>query len=302
MRILVLGGGDSPEREVSLRSAKAIAEAARAANFEVLEADPKDNLSILDNLPDDTIIFPILHGAGGEDGQIQREFEQRHLKYLGSDSQSSAECFDKWLTRQRLESAGIPMPAGVLVSKNTYKSQPLAKKPHVLKVLRGGSSIGTLLAQNPNKVTDFEVESLFTLDTNAELEEFIEGTEVTVPILDETALPVIEIVPPIGEEFDYENKYNGRTQEICPPQTVSQDLQTKCQALAETVHKTMNCRHLSRVDIMINKHGKLLVLEVNTMPGLTDQSLYPKSAAANRITMSELVKRFVDMVQRDYSN
>jgi D-alanine-D-alanine ligase len=302
MKILVLGGGDSPEREVSLRSAKVIANAARAAGFEVLEADPKDNLSMLDNLAADTIIFPILHGAGGEDGQIQREFERRNLMYLGSDSQSSAECFDKWLTRQRLESAGIPVPAGTLVSKETYKSQPLAKKPHMLKILRGGSGIGTLWAKNPDKVTDFEIESLFTLDTNAELEEFIEGTEVTVPILDQSALPVIEIVPPAGEEFDYENRYNGRTQEICPPQTVTEDLQKKCQELAEAVHKTMNCRHLSRVDMMIDNQGNIFILEINTIPGLTDQSLYPKSAAVAGIPMPELVKRFVDLVKRDYSN
>jgi D-alanine-D-alanine ligase len=302
MKILVLGGGDSPEREVSQRSAKVIADAARAAGFEVLEADPKDNLSMLDNLSAETIIFPILHGAGGEDGQIQKAFERRHLAYLGSDSKSSAECFDKWLTRQKLEAAGIPMPAGALVSKDTYKYHILAKKPHMLKVLRGGSGIGTIWAKNPDKVSDFEVESLFKLDTNAELEEFIDGTEVTVPILDESALPVIEIVPPSGEEFNYENKYNGRTQEICPPRNVSENLQKKCQELAEKVHKAMNCRHLSRVDIMIDKHGNLFVLEINTMPGLTDQSLYPKSAAMAGIPMPQLVKRFVDMVTRDYSN
>jgi D-alanine-D-alanine ligase len=300
LKILVLGGGDSPEREVSLRSAKAVATAAKAAGFEVIEADPKDNLPKLDDLAAGTIIFPILHGAGGEDGRIQKEFERRHLAYLGSDSRSSAECFDKWLTRQKLESAGIPMPDGVLVSKDTYKSQPLAKKPHVLKVLRGGSSIGTLLVPNPDKVTDFEVESLFTLDTNAELEEFIDGTEVTVPILDGKALPVIEIVPPTGEEFNYENKYNGRSQEICPPQTVSETLQTICRELAEKVHKAMNCRHLSRVDIMVDGQGKLFVLEINTMPGLTDQSLYPKSAAVAGKPMPQLVKTFVDMVKRDY--
>src|SRR5437868_10717389 len=126
MKILVLGGGDSPEREVSLRSAKSVTEAARQVGYEVQEADPSENLKILDGVTADTIVFPVLHGKNGEDGGIQRELEKRRLAFLGSDSQSSVECFDKWLTRQRLESSGVPMPRAVLVSKKTYRDQPLA--------------------------------------------------------------------------------------------------------------------------------------------------------------------------------
>lgn len=302
MKILVLGGGDSPEREVSLRSAKAVANAARAAGYDVIEADPKNNLSVLDNLEPDSLVFPILHGAGGEDGDIQKELEHRHLPFLGSGSQSSAECFDKWLTRQKLTTAGIPMPKAVLVSEGTYKLQDLSKKPHVLKVLRGGSSIGTLLAENTDKVSDFDIHALFKLDTNAVLEEFIAGTECTVPILDGQALPVIEIIPPPGEEFNYVNKYNGRSQEICPPKGIKEDLQIQIQDLAKRVHRVMSCRHLSRVDIMIDKQNKLFVLEINTMPGLTDQSLYPNSAAVAGLPMPQLVKKFVHLVQRDFNS
>lgn len=301
MKILVLGGGNSPERDVSLRSAKSVAQAARQAGFDVEEADPKDNFSVLENAQTGTIVFPILHGAGGEDGEIQRELERRKIPYLGSDSQSSAECFDKWLTRRRLESNGVTMPKAVLVSKDTYQDQPLANQPHVLKVLRGGSSIGTLLVKDPDDVKQEQVDAIFKLDTNAVIEEFIDGMEATVPILDTNALPVIEIVPPAGEEFDYENKYNGRTQELCPPKNISEEVQKKCQVIAERVHKVMACRHLSRVDIMIDKSGNLYVLEINTMPGMTDQSLYPKSAAQAGIPMPELIKRFAEMVKRDYS-
>jgi D-alanine-D-alanine ligase-like ATP-grasp enzyme len=238
VKILVLGGGDSPEREVSLRSAKSVANAALEAGYEVIEADPSLEFQALDGLSPDTIIFPILHGKNGEDGVIQKDLELRKLPYLGSDSRTSASCFDKWQTRLQLKKNWIPMPEAVLVSRDTYHSQALAKKPHVLKVLNGGSTIGI---------------------------------------------------------------YNGRSQELCPPLSVPRETQKQAQELAEKVHKTMGCRHLSRVDIMIDRAGKLYVLEINTMPGMTDQSLYPKSALVAGMMMPDLMTKFVELVKRDYS-
>jgi D-alanine-D-alanine ligase len=301
MKILVLGGGDSPERDVSLRSAKSIVEAANQAGFEVSVADPKSGLKALDGIPEDTVVFPILHGKGGEDGFIQKELEKRGLPYLGADSRSSVDCFDKWLTRQKLEQRAIPMPKAVLVTAESYSSQPLARQPHVLKVLRGGSSIGTLLIRQPQAVKKPRINELFELDKEAVLEELIDGLEITVPILDKTALPVIEIIPPKDEEFDYDNKYNGRTQEIVPAKSISMELQQEAQRLAEKVHSIMDARHLSRVDLMVDKQNKFYVLEINTIPGLTDQSLYPKAATAAGITMPQLVTIFIELVKRDYN-
>jgi D-alanine-D-alanine ligase len=302
MKILVLCGGDSPEREVSLRSAKSIAQAAETAGFEVIEADPKTGLEDLDRISKDALVFPILHGKNGEDGVIQKELEKRKLAFLGADSQSSAACFDKWLTHQTLEAAGVPMPKAVLVSKENYLNEPMSREPHVLKILHGGSSIGTMKIPYPEppSLKNIRIENLFKLEDQAIVEELIEGIEITAPILDTAALPIVEILPPENEEFDYINKYNGRTQEICPPSSVSQELQTEARQLAEKVHKIMNCRHLSRVDIMIDKQSKLYVLEVNTMPGLTDQSLYPKAAAVAGYPMPQLVAKFADLVKRDY--
>jgi D-alanine-D-alanine ligase len=300
VKILVLGGGDSPEREVSLRSAKSVAEAARQAGFEVVEADPKDGLAVLNEASNDTLVFPILHGKNGEDGILQKQLEAANLPFLGSDSRSSEACFDKWITRQNLEAAGITIPAGAIVNKREYENHPITKNPHVLKINHGGSSIGTLIARHVQKVSPADVNDLFEMEDHAVLEQLIEGTEITVPILDTKALPVIEIVPPVNGEFDYENKYNGQSAEICPPESVSEDIQKQAQELAEKVHKTMGCRHLSRVDIMIDKTGRLFVLEINTMPGMTDQSLYPKSAAVSGIPMPQLVKKFAELVVRDY--
>jgi D-alanine-D-alanine ligase len=299
MKIVVLGGGDSPEREVSLQSAKAVANAARAARLEVIEQDPKNGLDFFDVIDKNCVVLPILHGAGGEDGVIQKELENRKLAFLGSDSVSSANCFDKWKTRQILLSNDMPMPRGDLVTRSTYAKHPVSQMPHALKVLHGGSSIGTLIVQDPASLNAEKINELFKTEEFAVIEELIAGTEITVPILDQRALPVIEIIPPPNAEFDYENKYNGKSQELCPPKSVSEDLQQRAQKLAEQVHRAMNCRHLSRVDIMIDKSNQLYILEINTIPGMTEQSLYPKSAAVAGLSMPELVKFFVDMAGRD---
>ncbi|HEX5797148.1 MAG TPA: D-alanine--D-alanine ligase [Candidatus Saccharimonadales bacterium] len=301
MKILVLGGGDSPERAVSLRSAAAVAGALRQAGYEVDEFDPGDGLAGPDKIAPDTMVFPILHGSGGEDGFIQAELEKRHLPYLGTKSKESKLCFDKGLTRKRLEEAGIPIARGALVDRETYPVHDLAKKQHVLKVSRGGSSIGTYIVRNPADIDEKSIEDVFSLGGEAVIEQLIEGSEITVPILDGSALPVIEIRPPEDQEFDYENKYNGRTQEICPPESVDSKTQAAASKLAEKVHKALGARHLSRVDLIVRNDGSMVVLELNTIPGMTEQSLFPKSAAVAGIPMSELVKRFVSMVRRDYN-
>jgi len=222
------------------------------------------------------------------------------LPYLGSDSSSSANCFDKWQTRLVLLEQAIPMAQASLVTKESYRQSPLAKAPHVLKINHGGSSIGTLIVRQPDVVNQKDIDAIFEMENQAVLEQLIDGTEITIPILDKTALPVIEIIPPSDSEFDYENKYNGRTQELCPPVSVSEELQRQAQKLAEKVHFVMGCRHLSRVDIMLDKTGKLHVLEINTIPGMTDQSLYPKAAKVAGIDMPKLIKQFTELIQRDY--
>lgn len=300
MLILVLGGGNSPERDVSLRSSKAVSKALVEAGFHVQQFDPKDGLDVLKTLPKNTIIFPILHGAEGEDGQVQKILEAHGLAFLGSGSESSKNSFDKALARKILEDNGIKMPKSEIVTRETYKNSVLAKKPHVLKVLRGGSSIGTYLVYEPAVADQAKIEEVFSLDTEALVEELIMGVEITVPILDGKALPVIEIVPPEGGEFDYDNKYNGRSQEICPAKSISNEKQKEAQAISEKVYKILGCRHFSRVDIMVDKTGQLFVLENNTLPGMTEQSLFPLSAKVAGMEMPLLMKKFVELVKRDF--
>jgi len=298
-KVVVIGGGNSPEREVSLRSAAAVADAAQLAGFDVMQIDPQNGWQVLDQVDVDSVVLPILHGIGGEDGEVQTELEQRKLMYLGSGSKASEVAFDKWQTKQLLNDNHILTPAGDFVTLNKYKTHIISKSPHVLKANRNGSSIGVYVVHDPKNIDQVKVNQVFDFGEYAVLEELIEGTEITVPVLGERALPVIEIIPPHDAEFDYENKYNGETQELCPPKNVTHQLQKIAQNIAEQVHKNLGCLHISRTDMIIDRNGKLFVLEINTMPGMTDQSLFPKSAAIAGFSFPELAKQFVAMASSE---
>lgn len=297
MKILVLGGGISTEREISLRSASAVKTALQIAGHEILIADPRERIDI----PANTIVFPILHGRGGEDGTIQLWLEKSKIPFLGTTSRPSEICFNKQLTREKLLANGLPVAKGDEVTAKTYTGHLLTKLPHVLKVCRGGSSIGTYIVRNPAEVDQTKVNEVFNLDDKAVIEELIIGTEITIPILDNDALPVIEIVPPQAGEFDYENKYNGKTKEFCPPKSITSQIQLKAQALAKTVHTVLGARHLSRIDMIVKPNSELIILELNTMPGMTEQSLYPLAAKQAGLTMPALMNKFVELVKRDYA-
>jgi len=296
-KIIVLGGGTSNERDVSLRSASSVQNALNQAGYETIFLDPSESKDYL-YASKDEIVFPILHGEFGEDGELQKLLENNNIAFLGSTSSSSENSFDKILTRNILSKTNIQVPKGELVYLNEYPKHPLTQRPHVAKVAKGGSSIGTFIQRNGRPLEEKILNKEFS-NQKILIEELIDGVEVTVPILDSIALPVIEIQPPIDGEFDYENKYNGKTKELCPSSSISAKKQTEIQRLAERVHEIMNCRHLSRVDIIIDSSGTPYVLEINTMPGMTEQSLFPLAAKTSGISMPELVSRFYDMVVRD---
>jgi D-alanine-D-alanine ligase len=296
--IFVLGGGKSTERDVSLRSSAEVLKSVEALGYKAKFIDTKTSDEYL-NATSQDIVLPILHGKYGEDGTLQRELEKQGIPFLGSGSEASKNCFDKWVTRNILLSHNIPMPGGDLIGENQYKNHKLFAKPHVLKDLEGGSSIGTYIVRDQENI-DWNVILEAFSGKKLLIEELIVGHEITVPILDETALPVIEIIPPVDGEFDYENKYNGKTQELCPPFNVNKTLQEQAMELATRVHNIMACRHFSRVDIMIDEQNKLYVLEINTIPGLTSQSLFPMSAKSAGMSMDALVEKLIGYVARDY--
>lgn len=290
----MLTGGVSNEREVSLRSGKAVADALRSKGHEVALIDPRDGLGDIGK-PD--VVFPALHGAGGEDGTIQAALEVRGLSYVGPGVAASALCWDKWLYRQILQAGGLPIAEGELVTQASIWQSNLSKKPFVLKPIQGGSTLDSFIASNPGSIDKTQLEQTLKRYGVMLMEELIEGAELTLSILDRQPLPAIEIIPPEGSAFDYENKYNDATQELCPPQNVSKEVQKQAQDLALRAHKLTDCRDLSRTDIIAGKNGRLVILETNTLPGMTDQSLYPKAAAAAGIDFPSLCDKLVKMAQ-----
>jgi len=293
-RIHVICGGDSSEREVSLRSGTAVTQALQKMGYEVSKLDLA--VTALDEVVACDVVFPVLHGAGGEDGTFQRELEEHNTKYVGSDSMASALCFDKWRYREIVLGAGLPVAQGALVGIDTYQENELANGPYVLKPFNGGSSIDTYIVRDPLQAPHELIADTFSRYPSLLMEQLIVGTELTVGVLGDTALPIIEIIPPVDGEFDYENKYNGATQELCPPQNVSESVQKRAQELALQAHQLTHCRDFSRTDIMYETAtDKLYILETNTIPGMTDQSLFPKMARTAGIEMPELCQQLVEM-------
>jgi len=241
------------------------------------------------------VIFPILHGVGGEDGTIQRQLDATGLQYVGSGVDASKLCFDKWLFKQHLKAHQLPVSEGGIVDMAAFRSSPLISSPFVLKPNDGGSSVDTLIIRDVSNLDQAAVAAAYTRHQTMLLEPLIQGHEITVGVLGDTALPVIEIIPPESGEFDYENKYNGRSQELCPPKHVSPEIQVKAQTLALQIHTLCGCRDYSRTDMIVTSTGDLRVLETNTIPGLTDQSLLPKAALAAGLDFPSLTDRLVTL-------
>lgn len=294
MHILVIYGGTSNEREVSLRSGQSVADAIENLGYSYTLFDPQEKNLVEMDLTSYNIVFIALHGAGGEDGTLQKILEDKHVPFVGSGSEASALCSDKFAYKQLLKSKGLPVVDGKLVSKSDMANE-LFRMPYVLKPFNGGSSLDTQIVRVPDETARAVSLELLSRYEQMLLEPLIEGTEITVGILGDRPLPVIEIIPPHGKEFDYENKYNGSTQELCPPQNVSQPMQKQAQELALKVHIATGCRHMSRTDIIIDQHDNLHILETNTIPGLTTQSLFPKMMQTDGMTMAEGIDKLLKM-------
>ncbi|MBI2355686.1 MAG: D-alanine--D-alanine ligase [Candidatus Doudnabacteria bacterium] len=248
-----------------------------------------------------------LHGPGGEDGTIQGMLELLKIPYTCSSVLASALAMDKIRTKVFVTRLGIKVAHAVLVYKHDYASE----KKHYFKQIRGkvvvkpnrmGSSLGTFIVSGKAAV-DRAIKKAFRHDSEVLVEKFIEGTELTVPVLGNTrpqALPVIEIVPLISNFFDYKAKYAvGGTDEIVPAR-ISDKARREVQTLALQIHLAMGCRGLTRSDFIMNKKGELYFLEINTIPGLTPTSLVPKSAAAAGISYPQLLDILIKLaLQKD---
>jgi len=292
LKIVVMLGGPSAEREVSLRSGAGVAKALRALGHTVFEIDPKEKQFVLPKNTDVVCLAP-LHGTYGEDGQVQAQLEKIGVIYTGCDSESSRISFDKVLTKQRCLENGIPTAKFVVINSANAPLPKDLQLPLVVKPVRQGSSVGLQFVERTEDWPKAIAEAL-KFDSEVLVEEKIVGRETTVGILDDAALPIVEVRPKAGS-YDYKNKYTaGNTEYFCPADFDSATTR-KIQAAALGAFHAVGGRDYGRVDVMVSENGEPIVLEVNTQPGMTETSLLPKAAAAAGISYEDLCQRMVDL-------
>jgi len=293
LNITVLLGGPSAEREISLKSGACVTGALRSLGHQVSEVDPRTGeLKLPANID---VVFIALHGTYGEDGTVQQQLEALNVAFTGCDSVASRVAFDKVLTKQRCIDSGIPT-ARFVVLDSPRASWPTGwRPPVVLKPVRQGSSVGLQFVDRVDGLKTALAEAL-RYDREVLMEERIVGREVTVGILAGEALPVVEIRPKQGG-FDYHNKYTAGATEYSCPASFPADVTARIQAAGSEAFEAVGGRDFGRVDIMINEAGEPIILEVNTVPGLTDTSLLPKAAAAAGLSFPQLCQRMVDLAR-----
>jgi D-alanine-D-alanine ligase len=284
-------GGPSSEREVSLRSGAAVAKALRSLGHTVHELDPQKPSW---TLPQGTeVVFLALHGSYGEDGTVQEQLEKLRVPYTGCGPEASRLGFDKVLTKKRCVEAGIPT-ARFLVFDSAQAPWPGGwEPPVVLKPVRQGSSVGLQMVDQTGQWKDAMAEA-FRHDTQVLMEEKILGRETTVGILAGKPLPVVEIKVKTGH-FDYNNKYTaGAAEHFCPADFPAEQT-ARIQGAALGAFQAIGGRDYARVDVMVRPNGEPVVLEVNTLPGMTELSVLPEAAAAAGLNYAQLCQRMVDL-------
>ena len=266
LHITVMLGGPSAEREVSLRSGKAVVKALRGLGHRVHEVDPREPGW---TLPADTqVVFLALHGTYGEDGTVQRQLDEMGVPYTGCDAVSSGLAFDKARTKQKCMAAGVPTARYEVFDSSATGWPKGWQPPVVLKPLRQGSSVGLQFVERESD-WDRALTEAFRHDSQVLMEEKILGRETTVGILADKALPVVEVRPKSGG-YDYHNKYTaGATEYLCPAPFDEATTQ-RIQKAAMGAFKAVGGRDYSRVDVMVRPDGEPVVLEVNTLPGMTE--------------------------------
>jgi D-alanine-D-alanine ligase len=291
LTITVMLGGPSAEREVSLRSGAAVAAALRSRGHTVHELDPRTGDW---KLPAGTqAVFLALHGTYGEDGTVQSRLEELGVPYTGCGVEASRVAFDKVLTKKRCLAAGVPTARFEVISSRTASWPRGWNPPVVLKPVRQGSSVGLQFVDAVSEWAEKLSESL-RHDTEVLMEERIVGSETTVAILDGQPLPVVEVRPKQGT-YDYANKYTaGATEYLCPA-PLAPEVTRAVQAAALGAFRAVGGRDYARVDVMIRDNGDPIVLEVNTLPGMTETSLFPKAAAAAGLDYPGVCQQMIDL-------
>lgn len=303
IRVALLAGGRSGEREVSLMGAAGVEKALDPEKFRVTRYDPSTDLPMIAaDAEKIDFAFILLHGLWGEDGTVQGFLDLLDIPYQGAGVLGSALAMDKNLAKELYRLNGLPVADWRIVKKGeAYSSEKLINKlllPLVVKPVREGSSLGMTIAQSKEQL-DKGIALGMKHGGEVMVEQFIRGREITAGVLgndNPVALPLVEIIP--GEEFtffDYTAKYQpGASTEICPAE-VDADLTLKAQKFGVQAHKTLQLKGYSRTDMLISEEGRLVLLETNTIPGMTPTSLFPQAAAAYGLDFSAMLERLIDL-------
>ena len=300
-RVAVLCGGDGREREVSLRSGKAVTDALNEAGFYAVMID-LTRLEDADRLEGFDGAFIAMHGDWGEGGQLQAKLSEMGLPYTGSGPHASALAMDKWEAQKLFANAGIPVPKSILLPKSYDEVVRELGRDVVVKPCSGGSTVGVsiiheLTPQNLNEALNLARESYAG---GVMAEEYIAGREITCAVWENNgrteALPVIEIRPHEGY-YDYTNKYTKGATEYIVPAEIPDDIAAMIGGYAVKAHEALGCRAYSRADFRLTPDGRAYILEENTAPGMTATSLVPKAARAAGVSMSDFVKAIMNMAK-----
>jgi D-alanine-D-alanine ligase len=290
-RIGVLMGGASAEREVSLRSGGAVYNALRGRGYDAVSIDAGRDVALL--LIDEKIeiAFLVLHGGSGEDGSIQGLLEVMGIPYTGSGVLASALAMDKEASKKIFIYHGLRVPEFRTIKKGGHYETPGISFPVVVKPAHEGSSIGVSIVKEEGRLKE-ALNAAFALDDRVLMERYIEGKEVHIGILGGRALGGVEVRPSL-EFYSYEAKYtSGLTEYILPPQ-ISDDSYLRAKEAAVSAHAALGCRGATRVDLIVDKNGDPYLLEINTIPGMTETSLLPKIAGFAGLDFPSLVEEIL---------
>lgn len=300
MKVLIVAGGDTAEREISLLSTKSVKKALEDKGFLAEVYDFKNLQSLLNISKNFALVFPLLHGKLGEDGKLYQSLVSQKIPYIGSDPKGAAIAFNKikhkrYCKKRNIHTARWKKLPSYLTIEKLFGEIKEFGFPCVLKGSQGGSSREVVILLSKKNLNSREVKNILSLDDNFFIEEFIKGIEVTVGILGRKPLPVIEIVPPQNQWFNFKNKYSGQTKEIPFAPSISRKVQLLAQEIALNIHLDLNLGHYSRTDFIIRDNIPYL-LETNTPAGvgMTSESLFPKAAQAAGITFPDLVEKLVN--------
>ena len=298
-KIAVLLGGTSAERDVSLNSGQAVLNALRNQGYDAHPIDPKEfPVATLKEQGFDRV-FNILHGRGGEDGTMQGLLEQIGIPYTGCGVMASALTMDKMRTKMLWKAFGLPVADMEIVTRSSLAElnpHAVVEKlglPLMVKPSLEGSSVGLTKVKAVDELKS-AVEFALKFDETVLIEEWLAGDELTVPVLDNEVLPSIKIVPE-GEFYDYNAKYiSDNTQYFCPS-GLPAEREQELRELIKRAYHVVGCRGWSRIDVMMDGKGQFRLVEVNTNPGMTSHSLFPKSAATVGYSFEQLVVKILEL-------